>query len=351
MPGTPGIISGPTEICKPNTATYSVAAVVNATSYNWSLGAGATIISGSGTNVITVSFSNSAVNGNVTVNASNVCFNSSDASLAYIISGSIPTKPSIMNGSFYANCNITNVSYSCNTVSGASSYLWTVPAGVIILSGQFTNSILVKYGSGFVSTGTISVQAVNACGSSNALSRNTSSRLNQPIISGPNATCPSVISTYTAAPIVGATSYTWTPISGSSILAGQGTTSVIIKAGLFGGVLKCKANNLCGASTAGNFSVSNVCPKLINSSFEFSEITLYPNPTSTSSTLQFDAYMAGKGVLEIYDFVGRQLFNKDCEVTLGDNQLILDLNGYPKGIYTINFKYNGMVRNQKLVVQ
>ena len=46
---------------------FSVAPVQNATSYNWSFPAGATIVSGAGTNTVSVDFSLTAVSGNVSV--------------------------------------------------------------------------------------------------------------------------------------------------------------------------------------------------------------------------------------------------------------------------------------------
>jgi hypothetical protein len=56
----------------------------------------------------------------------------------------------------------TNVTYTCTTVTGATGYVWTVPAGVTIVSGHNTNSILVRYNS-LTGTDSISVQASSGC--------------------------------------------------------------------------------------------------------------------------------------------------------------------------------------------
>jgi hypothetical protein len=62
-------------------------------------------------------------------------------------------------------CSGQQASYKVTPVSGAQSYQWTVPAGYSILSGAGTDSIVVQIGS---SSGTVSVVAVNPCGSSSA---------------------------------------------------------------------------------------------------------------------------------------------------------------------------------------
>lgn len=55
--------------------------------------------------------------------------------------------------------NQNGVSYSIAPVSGATSYVWSVPAGATIVSGQGTTNISVNYTAG--SSGTVSVYASN----------------------------------------------------------------------------------------------------------------------------------------------------------------------------------------------
>jgi len=70
-PGTPGAISGETNPFEYTTQTYSIATVVGATSYNWTA-VGMTILSGQGTNSISVNVG-SSVSRSITVNATNAC--------------------------------------------------------------------------------------------------------------------------------------------------------------------------------------------------------------------------------------------------------------------------------------
>jgi hypothetical protein len=54
----------------------------------------------------------------------------------------------------------SGIPYSISAVSGATSYIWTVPSGAVIASGQGTTNITVNYPSGSVS-GNVSVSASN----------------------------------------------------------------------------------------------------------------------------------------------------------------------------------------------
>ncbi|MGZ3864709.1 MAG: T9SS type A sorting domain-containing protein [Bacteroidia bacterium] len=73
-PATPGAIAGSNRICSGTTASYSIAATANTTSYNWSVPSTFTITSGAGTNNITVtSAANYSTNatGNISVYGTN----------------------------------------------------------------------------------------------------------------------------------------------------------------------------------------------------------------------------------------------------------------------------------------
>ncbi|MEI6901318.1 MAG: beta-glycosidase, partial [Bacteroidota bacterium] len=76
LPAAAGTINGLASVCKGTTGVvYSVPPITNAASYVWTLPAGATTVSGAGTNSITVNFGINAVSGNITVFGSNTCGN------------------------------------------------------------------------------------------------------------------------------------------------------------------------------------------------------------------------------------------------------------------------------------
>ena len=70
-------------------------------------------------------------------------------------------------GAIIGNTNIipnsTGVTYSITSVTDATGYTWTVPAGATIVSGQGTTGIIVDFGT---AGGNISVRSENSCGNS-----------------------------------------------------------------------------------------------------------------------------------------------------------------------------------------
>jgi hypothetical protein len=71
--------------------------------------------------------------------------------------------------------------YSCAVSNGATYYSWVLPSGWTIVSGQGTNSIVVKPGS---CQGTIKVTPSNGCGSGSSISKSVkSSRCTTPTYS------------------------------------------------------------------------------------------------------------------------------------------------------------------------
>jgi len=85
---------------------------------------------------------------------------------------SFPSTPTVINGDLSVCANETNVAYSTSTVQTALKYRWKFPSGTQVipvpLSGD-SSSLSVNYGT---IGGTISLQAVNECGTSAALVQN-----------------------------------------------------------------------------------------------------------------------------------------------------------------------------------
>ncbi len=157
-PAIPGTINGPAEVCvfSFESINYSVGSVKGADSYTWVVPSGWTIISGQNTNNVTIKKNKSV--GNVQVRTNN-----SSGSSAYK-SKTVTSKPppgSIESvfGAIFVTPG-TTYSYSVGDVSGADSYVWSVPAGATIVSGQGTTFIRVI----FSGSGTVSVSARNCNG-------------------------------------------------------------------------------------------------------------------------------------------------------------------------------------------
>lgn len=166
-PNVPGAITGPSEVCRNTTATYSIAAVPNATTYNWTFPTGWNITSGSGTASVNVAITNTAISGTISVTASNSCGTSAASSKAVIVSPAVPATPATPTG-LNSFCPPETVVYSVPAVPNALSYTWTIPSpGWTIISGAGTNSITVSINNLALNGNfNIYVRANNACGSS-----------------------------------------------------------------------------------------------------------------------------------------------------------------------------------------
>jgi hypothetical protein len=91
LPDQAGSITGPDHVCKGQTGVvYSVGTINNATNYVWSVPSGFTIMSGSGTNSITVNVGLNAITDNVSVAGNNGCGTGLSSSLL-VFTHDIPT--------------------------------------------------------------------------------------------------------------------------------------------------------------------------------------------------------------------------------------------------------------------
>ncbi len=144
------------------------------------------------------------------------------------------------------------VIYSVPTIANATSYIWSLPNGVI--GNSTTNNITVDFGLSSIS-GNISVQGLNSCGNGipttlpiivNPLPSNAG------VISGATTVCQGQNSvTYTVPTIANATSYIWTLPNGAT--GSSSTNSIAVDYGAFavtGGI------QVYGQSTCGNGNAS-----------------------------------------------------------------------------------------------
>ncbi|GAB3202960.1 gliding motility-associated-like protein [Pontibacter aydingkolensis] len=249
------IVQGGPDVCSNGTATFKVEPGVNVSSYTWAVPAGWSILSGQGTTEITVKANTTA--GTVSLTAGNDC-STTTVSKQVSISTTKPNAPGPIT-STGAVCAGASSVFNVSPVTGATSYLWEVPAGWVIVSGQGTTNVQIQTGS---IAGTIKVYAVNACGnSSNASTLDVApfqTNLAKPAsIKGPAADfCKNQTNLkYSIDPVAGASTYTWTVPTGWTITAGQGTTAITVTSGVAGGEITVAAGNPCGTGTAQSLAV------------------------------------------------------------------------------------------------
>ena len=262
----PGTISGNTTVCQGSSQTYSISSVSGATSYTWALPSG---WSGSSTsNSITATVGSSG--GTISVTANNGCGSSTPRTLIVSVSA-LPLQPSSISGNTTV-CQGTSQTYSISSVSGTTSYTWTLPSG---WSGSSTsNSITTTVGS---SGGTVSVTANNGCGSSalRTLLATVSVIPNTPTFF-PQSGCSPVTVTATSNNCTGC-SYNWSTGSTNSTSMFTTNTNFTVTAT---NVYNCSVINSGTVTITGQPSVS-IVPS-VTSFCTDSTATLSTNPTGTS---------------------------------------------------------------------
>jgi PKD-like domain/Secretion system C-terminal sorting domain/Ig-like domain CHU_C associated len=237
----PGAITGNTAICSGSSNTYTIAAVVGASSYTWTLPGG-----WAGTSTTTsITTTAGTTSGNISVSANNASCGSSAPQTLGVTVISIPVQPSSVTGNAIVCLGSSNT-YTIASVSGATSYTWTLPSG---WTGTSTTTSITATASS--TSGNVSVTANNTCGSSTTqtLAVTVNNIPAQPgTITGNTTACSGSSNTYTVAAVSGATSYTWTLPGGWT---GTSTTaSIITTAGATSGNVSVMASNTCGASSA-----------------------------------------------------------------------------------------------------
>lgn len=153
-------ITGPDMLCINTTATFSTSPADNGEVYVWTVPADATINSGQGGNSINVTWGATA--GNVGVFAYNDCGDSPVVTKAV----GIKTKPDAA-GTIAGRDTVCqdkgNYEYSVPVITGAATYVWTLPVGASITSGAGTNAIVLSF-SNSAQSGDLKVKGTNDCG-------------------------------------------------------------------------------------------------------------------------------------------------------------------------------------------
>ncbi|MCX6252122.1 MAG: hypothetical protein NTX61_15400 [Bacteroidetes bacterium] len=264
LPLAAGSITGPSTVCQGQTGVvFSIVPVSYATTYNWSVPAGATIISGAGTNSIIVNFSLSFTPGTISVYGQNSCGTGASSSKSIGVT-LFPLPAGTITGTTPVCQGQSGITYTVPVISGADSYIWTVPTGVTVTGGGGTNTITVKFDSLTAVSGNITVKGhSNSCG--DGIPSGFPVIVNPlPVpagtIAGGNPVCQSQTGVNYSVPfITAATSYTWTVPSGATIISGSGTNSIVVdfdNTAISGNITVHGHNALCGDGKSSALSVT-----------------------------------------------------------------------------------------------
>jgi subtilisin-like proprotein convertase family protein len=167
--------------------------------------------------------------------------------------GTVPGNAGVVSGLTTVCAGQSGVVYSLTAVSGATSYSWNLPSGVVVTNGANTNSITLTFPSNFT-TGQIIATPVNACGNGGTSSALTVSGTSASLqFTGPKSVCAGDAGvTFTLNPQPGTPTYTWSLPSGVTIATGSGTNSINanFSANAVTGLVKVRVSGTCGLDSA-----------------------------------------------------------------------------------------------------
>jgi large repetitive protein len=221
VPG-PLSITGSTTVCPNATITYRVTATSN-TTLTWELTGG---IAQNALNLDSLWVTWAAINGRVTVTPSNRCGTGTPTNLDVQISNTLPDSVPIQG--IATPCSNDTTTYTVANSINTLEYLWQVPAGATILTGQGTRTITVVWGS-FSGNGDVFLTTKNVCKLARGVAFPVTvknSTLASPTIIGSRTVCPSTQISFSTPRDVNIRSYTWTVPTDAIILRGAGTDSI-----------------------------------------------------------------------------------------------------------------------------
>lgn len=231
------VISGSLSFCTGNTTTLDVGA--GFATYLWS--------TGETTPSIIVDTIDTY---SVTVTDQNGCAGNTSATTSQ--NGALPVSPGPITGPTIGLCNTTGNVYSIDPVPNTTHYVWTVPEGDTIISGQGTTSITVDIND--LSSGLIVVAASNACGQSPSISPSTLFIQGTVTAAGPisgptTGRCNTQANVYSVPDLGPNITYNWSVPDHATIVAGQGSNSIEVDFQTFDlSLITVYTENDCGSS-------------------------------------------------------------------------------------------------------
>ncbi|MBN2520591.1 MAG: T9SS type A sorting domain-containing protein [Bacteroidales bacterium] len=381
IPSSAGKISGKSDVFIGETnVEYTIPKIAGASSYLWILPSGS--VGSSSSNMISVSFLNSAVDGYIIVKGVNYLGEGIESSLFITVKSLVVADAGAISGKINVCQGESNLTYQVSEIENASSYLWTLPSGAT--GNSSTNSIAVSFGSDAVS-GEITVKGINTFveGKSSSLSI---SILPQPNIFAGNDTIicegssiilcakggntynwdndvkqnveftPSTTKTYTvigsnglcqnsdeitvtvnilpSSPLIYLTDgVLFSTVSGKNIWYCNNNILTEIYSNSYtptqsGDYYAVISDGVCESLPSNIISYYRTDVELIND--ESNNISIYPNPTSGIFHIDFNSVSGSKDLI-IYDITGK--FIRHIQTPY--NQLLVDLNSVSKGLYFI----------------
>jgi uncharacterized delta-60 repeat protein len=274
-----------------------------------------------------------------------------DIAVARYIGCTVPSNAGTITGPT-SICSSSTNAYSIAAVTGATSYLWTLPGG---WSGTSTTTSISATASS--TSGNVTVAAQNACGTSTAASLAVA--INPPpatpgSISGPTTVCENSVNAYSISAVNGATSYIWTLPGGWS--GTSTTTSISATAGATAGNITVRASNVCGNSSNQSLAISvNSAPStpnitqngnMLTSSFSVNgyQWNLNGVPIIGATSQSYTFSVSGNYTVTVFDAIGCSATSDPLIITgINEANAFEGIDVFPNphpGVFTIKAEFS-----------
>lgn len=308
----------------------------NFDNYIWTISTGGTITSGAGTNAVTVSWNQSG-NNSVSVSYTNDLGCSSVSPTVYpVVVDPKPNAAGTVLGTSPVCAGATMVTFTVGPITGATTYLWTLPAGATIVEGANTSTIKVDFAAN-ASSGTVKVSGVNDCGSG---------------ISSPNFNV--IVNPLPATPVITQNGDTLTSsantgnqwyLDGVIIPGATSKQHVAVYTGTYSVVVSV---NECSSSPSNGILV---LPVSINVAKANRTLEIYPNPNKGEFNIKVETLKSEVFNIEIYNSIGSLIWKQESVTVNGTFTTHVILTESPSGMYMIKLRNNDNTIVKKLIIK
>ena len=328
------VITGSSVLCA-NSGYYTYTTQAGMSGYTWTVSSGGFIYSGSGTSAITVVW-NSAGAQTVGVNYANAFGCQALTPVLFNVTvNDVPAAAGSITGTNALCSGTQGVPYTMAAITGAPTYVWILPTGAAIATGEGTNSISVNYGANATS-GTITAYGNNLCG--NGASSNLSVTVN-PIPPAPVITASGYVLTSNAA-----AGNQW--YHDGTAVAGATDQTYTVPASASGWYWTIVTLNACSSDTSNHKYIMGVGIGEHNPGV----VTIHPVPSDGHFSITINSEKEISYKLDIYNSLGVKVYGERTITVTGTMVTPVDLSSVPGGLYTLILRNGDNQITRKIII-
>ncbi|MBL0050825.1 MAG: T9SS type A sorting domain-containing protein [Bacteroidetes bacterium] len=152
-------------------------------------------------------------------------------------------------------------------------------------------------------------------------------------------------------PIPGAISYTWTVVTGSTIVSGLNTNSITVNWGSINGTISVKVNSACGVSSPGTLGVAFTCKEGSNNELS-NTISPYPVPTDRYTSIDLLSETDGlQTEIYVYNLLGEKVLFETAILQSGENKITIDCKNLDNGTYIMKVHNKEINKQGRILIE